>query len=69
MRIKRIVSQHRRDFTADFECENCKHVARMDGYDDAYFHWNVIPQMQCPKCGEASGVVTSSPTVPAGVVM
>lgn len=70
MRIQRMISQHRRDFTADYVCEECGHVEHNGrGYDDANFHWNVIPAMKCPKCGEVSGVITSDPTVPAGVVI
>ncbi|WP_247926841.1 hypothetical protein [Streptococcus intermedius] len=52
MRIKTIISQHRRDFTADYECEHCNHVVRMSGYDDDNFHRNVIPKMVCKKCGK-----------------
>ena len=52
MRIKTIISQHRRDFTADYECEHCNHVIRMSGYDDDNFHRNVIPKMVCKKCGK-----------------
>lgn len=52
MRIKTIISQHRRDFTADYECEHCDNVERMSGYDDANFHHNVIPNMVCKKCGK-----------------
>lgn len=54
MRIKQIISQHRRDFTADYECETCGHVARGTGYDDAHFHRFVIPAMLCAKCGKAA---------------
>jgi predicted RNA-binding Zn-ribbon protein involved in translation (DUF1610 family) len=54
MKIKKILSQRRRDFTAIYECENCGHSFEDDGYDDANFHKNVIPKMPCPKCGEKS---------------
>lgn len=50
MRIKEIKSQHRRDFTAIYECEHCGFEEIGGGYDDAYFHANVIPGMVCPKC-------------------
>ena len=56
MHIKKIISQHRRDFTADYECEHCGHVMRDRGYDDAYFHKEVVPNMVCPKCGEKADV-------------
>ena len=55
MKIKRIISQNRRDFWADYECENCGHLAlNKSGYDDANFHNNVIPNMKCPICGKSS---------------
>lgn len=50
MRIKEITDQHRRDFTAIYECEHCGETKRGSGYDDAYFHQNVIPAMECSKC-------------------
>ena len=52
MRIKEILHQYRRDFTAIYECEHCGHTYEDRGYDDAYFHNNVIPDMECPKCGK-----------------
>jgi hypothetical protein len=55
MRIKRITSQSRRDFRADYECEHCAHVENAYGYDDNNFHENVIPKMACAKCGKAAG--------------
>lgn len=53
MKIQRINSQSRRDFVADMECEHCGHVEKnVSGYDDDYFHRNVIPNMECNKCGK-----------------
>lgn len=52
MRIERIVSQHRRDFTAIYVCEYCGHTHEGGGYDDSYFHTTVIPNMKCRKCGK-----------------
>lgn len=55
MKILQITSQHRRDFTADMICEHCEHVERgVSGYDDSYFHTNVIPDMDCKKCKKSS---------------
>ena len=55
MRIKEITSQNRRDFWANMECEHCGHIENeVSGYDDAYFHQNVIPDMVCKKCGKKS---------------
>ena len=50
MKIKTIKSQYRRDFTAIYECEHCGHLEESSGYDDSYFHINVIPNMTCEKC-------------------
>ena len=55
MRIRKITSQHRRDFMAEYECEHCGAIEIKGGYDDANFHRNVIPTMQCPACGKAAG--------------
>lgn len=54
MKINRIVSQHRRDFTAIYECEHCKFKHTEGGYDDSHFHNNVIPSMKCGECGMCS---------------
>lgn len=54
MKIKTMLSQHRRDFQAIFECESCGHELRSIGYDDANFHNRVIPNWPCEKCGEKS---------------
>jgi DNA-directed RNA polymerase subunit M/transcription elongation factor TFIIS len=56
MYIYKIVSQHRRDFTAIYECESCDHRYEGSGYDDDNFHNNVIPKMECPKCGKVAPV-------------
>lgn len=55
MKIKKITSQIRRDFTAILECEHCNSTQNIDGYDDEYFHRNVIPKIICDKCGRAAG--------------
>jgi len=53
MRIKEILSQNRRDFTAIYIC-HCGHKTKGDGYDDEHFHNNVIPNMACTKCGQTA---------------
>ncbi len=63
MHIKQIISQHRRDFTALYQCEHCDHEHKASGYDDEFFHHHVIPGMECPKCGEKAGS-DSTPRVP-----
>lgn len=52
MRIKKIVSQYRRDFTAIYVCEHCGYEYTGYGYDDDNFHLNVIPNMPCKECGK-----------------
>lgn len=54
MKIKEILSQFRRDFTALYECEHCGNIEKFGGYDDSNFHNNVIPQMECVRCGKKS---------------
>ena len=55
MKIKEITNQHRRDFQAVYECEYCGETTSGGGYDDSYFHSNVIPKMICKKCGKTAG--------------
>lgn len=50
MKIKKITSQIRRDFTAIYECEHCGNTETRDGNDDEYFHRIVIPAMVCVNC-------------------
>ncbi len=54
MKIKEIVSQHRRDFQAIYVCEHCGKEEKGYGYDDSNFHQNVIPNKICKSCGEKS---------------
>jgi transcription elongation factor Elf1 len=55
MKIKKIASQYRRDFTALMVCEFCN-AEEMDkgGYDDRNYHDNVIPNMKCKNCGKST---------------
>lgn len=54
MKVKKIIWQHRRDFTAIYQCEHCNHEEEDSGYDDENFHQNVIPNMKCKQCGKQS---------------
>jgi len=54
MKIKEIILQYRRDFTAIYECEHCGFKKEGYEYDDANFHKNVIPRMECPGCGKVA---------------
>jgi len=55
MHIKSIVSQHRRDFKAVYECEHCGYTETRGGYDDHYYHTTVVPGLTCPDCGKTAG--------------
>lgn len=55
MKIKHINSQHRRDFYATYECEHCGATVDSYGYDDSYFHHQVVPAMKCGACGKTAG--------------
>lgn len=52
MKIKKIISQTRRDFHAIYECKHCCHTVEDTGYDDSNFHENIIPAMKCKKCNK-----------------
>lgn len=54
MKIKKIVSQHRRDFRAVYECEHCGYEDEGPGYDDEHFHRNIIPRMRCKRCDKVA---------------
>lgn len=55
MKIKTITSQHRRDFSAVLECEHCEHTQKLTaGYDDAHYHREVIPTIECGGCGKVA---------------
>ena len=71
MHIKKKSSQSRRDFRAVYQCEHCDHEVESYGYDDANFHQNVIPAMECPECGKTADAMTptTTPDVPAHVVI
>jgi len=54
MKIKKMLSQRRRGFTAIFACEHCGGAQIGCGYADADFHNNAIPNMKCGSCGKSS---------------
>jgi len=58
MKIKEIVSQHRRDFRAIYVCEHCGYEMEDSGYDDAFFHTKVIPDKVCPSAGKKPRRIT-----------
>jgi len=71
MKIRTIESQNRRDFYAVYECEHCGATKRGSGYDDDYFHENVIPKMACESCGKtaSSDYVPQATKYPDGYVV
>lgn len=54
MKIKKMISQHRRDFRAIYECEHCGHEEESTGYDDSNFHNRVIPSKRCKSCSKSA---------------
>ena len=59
MKIKEITFQMRSDFAAVMECEHCSASQKLtSGYDDNFYHTQVIPAMTCKSCGKnRSGIV------------
>ena len=63
MHIKEMISQHRRDFWAIFQCEYCCFEFTCRGYDDERFHKQVLPSWSCPDCDKkASSNYQPQPT-------
>ena len=58
MKIQEITSQNRRDFHAIYECEFCGKTYEGSGYDDSYFHQQVIPEKKCKSCGKSTNLDT-----------
>lgn len=54
MHILKILNQHRRDFSAIYKCEHCGLEEEGNGYDDKYFHEEVIPSWKCSRCGQSA---------------
>ena len=69
MYLKNKINQSRRDFTGTYACNHCGFEHEAYGYDDANFHHNVIPSMECPECGKSGGGPVTNPTIPAHVVI
>ncbi|MEE8598929.1 MAG: hypothetical protein V3S69_05385 [Dehalococcoidales bacterium] len=60
MHIKKILTRHRRDFTAIYECEHCGHMHTDSGYDDCNFHNNVVPSWHCSSCNKTATAATAT---------
>jgi uncharacterized Zn finger protein len=53
MKIAKILSEYRNDFSAMMECEHCGHTEKLkSGYHDNHYHTRVIPAMHCNECGK-----------------
>ena len=51
MYIKELTWRNRNDFHFICACQHCGHeFHRGDGYADAYFQQEVLPNQRCPKC-------------------
>lgn len=63
MRILKVLSRHRADFTATLVCEHCGHEQKLDnGYDDDHYHSRVIPAITCQGCGRnRAGEIPNTP--------
>lgn len=52
MEILEITDQYGRDLYGKLKCEHCGSVEKLSGgYDDAYWHNNVLPARHCSNCG------------------
>ena len=55
MKIIKTYNWNRRDFCFDAECQHCGHKETNHyGYDDSNYYQNVVPNMNCSKCGESA---------------
>jgi hypothetical protein len=63
MKIKKIIEQRGRAFTAIYICEHCDQERTSGGYDDLHFHHRALPRTLCLHCARtrtAMQVTTSS---------
>jgi hypothetical protein len=69
VKIQKILSQHRNDFSAAMECEHCGATQKLiGGYDDANYHGNVIPAMKCKACGRSRNDARLAPPLRQTVI-
>lgn len=54
MKIEKITSMYRNDFSAVLSCEHCGSTQELTtGYNDAYYHNEVLPHaIYCKACGK-----------------
>jgi plasmid rolling circle replication initiator protein Rep len=54
MKILKYTYQHRNDFCAILLCEHCEHQQELNsGYNDHYYHNQVLPAIECKTCGKS----------------
>ena len=47
--------QYRRDFDGIVKCQFCGHEEELhNGYDDHFYHTQVIPNLMCSKCHKST---------------
>lgn len=55
MELIKITNQSRRDFDGILKCQFCGHEEVLNGgYDDNYYHTEVIPSFVCPQCNKST---------------
>lgn len=54
MKIIKYLWKKQNDFYALFECEKCNARFKASGYDDSFFHSEVVPNVVCPNCDISS---------------
>lgn len=75
MHIIKFLSRHRRDFSAQLKCESCGAEDKLTtGYDDEYYHNEVLPNRRCPQCQESTNSIGDNgirtrPSQPDSTVM
>ena len=53
MIIKTINNQLRNDLYGQLECESCGAEEKFVGYNDSYWHAQVLPARKCKSCGKS----------------
>lgn len=69
MKIKKILDRNRRDLQCLYVCEDCGAEHEAYGYDDSYFHNEVVPKMACKECGHVGSDTVMEPRYPEGMAV
>ncbi len=55
MELIKKTNQYRRDFDGILKCQFCGHEEVLNGgYDDNYYHTEVIPSFVCTQCNKST---------------